>query len=97
MSVKVFDALEATISNLGEKSDSDTQLSELSLVVNGDEKVVAFSLLGLDLMLMPSGEVAMIEEGEDGEFETSALADDLRKSVYSFLAWRVKFANEYGL
>lgn len=96
MAVKIFDALEATISKLGEKSDSDTQLSELSLVVTGDEKVVAFSLLGLDLMLMPSGEVAMIEDN-DGELSTSALDGDIKKSVYSFLAWRAKFANEYGL
>lgn len=96
MAVKIFDALATTITNLGEKSDTDTQLSELSLVVTGDEKVVAFSLLGLDLMLLPSGEIAMIEDN-DGEISTSVLESDIKKSVYSFLAWRAKFATEYGL
>lgn len=96
MAVKIFDALATIITNLGEKSDTDTQLSELSLVVTGDEKVVAFSLLGLDLMLLPSGEIAMVEDN-DGEVSTSALDSDIKRSVYNFLAWRAKFANEYGL
>ena len=96
MAVKIFDVLESTITTLGEKSDSDTSVSELSLVVTGDEKVIAFSLLGLNLMLTPKGDIVMIDESSD-TLEASALSDDLKKSVYSFLAWRAKFAKEYGL
>lgn len=94
MAVKIFDALESTITRLGDKSGTDTRLSELLLIVTDGEKVVSFSLLGLDLILTPAGEVGIVE---DADGEVSGLDDELKKSVFTFLAWRVKFADQFGL
>lgn len=91
-----FEALERRILELGTKSEDSVDLSELSLIGEGDERVIGFSLLGTDFLLTPSDEVVTVEIA-DGNAETYAIVDSMRSSVQKFLSWRYSFIQEFGL
>lgn len=93
----VFEALEKRILELGTKSEDSVDLSELSLIGEGDERVISFSLLGTDFLLTPSGEVVTVDIAADGEASTYAIVETMRTSVQKFLSWRYSFIQEFGI
>jgi len=92
----VFGPLEAHIRSHGTEADGSIDFSELSLIGEGEERVIAFQLLGSDFLLTPEENVVSVES-VDGEAETFALGDDLKKAVHSFLRWRIAFVQAFGL
>lgn len=91
-----FEALERRILELGTKSDDSVDLSELSLIGEGDERVIGFNLLGTDFLLTPSGEVVTVDI-VDGETESYAVVDSMKASVLKFLGWRHSFIQDFGI
>lgn len=93
---KAFEALERRILELGTKSEDSVDLSELSLIGEGDERVIGFSLLGTDFLLTPSGDVVTVDI-VDGEPQSYAVVDSMRASVHRFLSWRYSFIQDFGI
>jgi len=92
----VFSALEAQINKLGTKTEDSVDLSELSIIGEGADRVIAFQTLGTDFLLTVEEEVVSVE-GTEGDATTYALAEDMKKAVHSFLRWRIAFAQAFGL
>lgn len=96
MASKIFEALELRITELGNANDGGVDLSELSLIGKGDEKVIAFNLIGAAFLLTPENEIVSVD-GEEGSAKTFAVTGDMKQSILKFLGWRYGFINEYGI
>jgi len=92
----VFAPLEAHIRSHGTEADGSIDFNELSLIGEGDERAIAFQILGSDFLLTPEENVISVES-VDGEVETFALGEDIKKAVHSFLRWRIAFVQAFGL
>jgi len=92
----LFAGLEKHILEHGTKVDGDVDFSELSLIGEGTDRVIAFQLLGGNFLLTPEEEVVSVD-GVDGEAETYALDEGLKKAVHSFLRWRIAFADAFSI
>jgi hypothetical protein len=92
----LFTAFESVINEIGTKGEESVDLSELSIIGAGDEKVISFSFLGSNFLFTPSGDVVAID-GTDGDSELYALAEPMRKGVEGFISWRLEFAREFRI
>lgn len=96
MANAIFEAIEKAVLDLGIESDGSVDLSELSLIGKGEERVIGFGLLGSNFLLTPEGEVVAVDGTED-DAETYALGEDMKLSAHRFLKWRFSFIQEFGL
>lgn len=96
MASKIFEALERRIVELGTSTKDSADLSELSLVGKGEERVIAFNLLGAAFLLTPENEIVSLD-GEEGSTNTYAVTGDMKQSMLKFLGWRHGFIVEYGV
>lgn len=96
MATIAFESLERQIIEHGEKSEVSVDLSELSLIGEGDDRAIGFSLLGANFLLTLEGEIVSVE-GTDEDPELYALEGAMRDSVTKFLGWRFNFAKEFKI
>lgn len=96
MATIAFESLERQIIEHGEKSEGSIDLSELSLIGEGDERAIGFTLLGSNFLLTLEGEIVSVD-GTAEDPELYALEGEMRDSVTKFLAWRFNFAREFHI